>query len=269
MSVVLKSQLMASLGQDLKRERELRGISLEEISNLTKISLKQLEAVEQDHLDDLPGEFFTKAILKAYANSIGLEEDTVMNKYYEESLLQEPSPESKLHKEKAKPAMKKKIIGIAILVVISTVILIFVYLTSWKKRTPLLQEEIKPWTLIQKEAPISLPGINPSEASVIEEEKLALEISFTEETWLQVYADGELEVEATKMPGERISVEASEELLIHLGNAGGVAYRLNDREGKPLGASGVTVRNIRITIENFKDFILQEPEEIEIPDKVS
>jgi cytoskeleton protein RodZ len=268
MPVVLKSPLMASLGQDLKRERELRGISLEEISNLTKISLKQLEAVEQDRLNDLPGGFFIKAILKAYANSIGLEEDTVMNKYYEESLLKRPSPESKLNKEKVKPAMTKKKIAIAVLAIISTVIIIFVFLTSLKKRTPLPQEEIRPTTLIQK-APIFLPGINPSEPSVIEEEKLAIEISFTEETWLQVYADGKLEVEDTKMPGESISVEASEELLIHLGNAGGVAYRLNDREGKPFGASGVTVRNIRITIENFKDFILQEPEEIEIPDKVS
>jgi len=258
---------MATLGQDLKRERELRGISLKEISNSTKISLKQLEAIEQDRLDDLPGKFFIKAILKAYAKSIGLEEDTVLNKYYEESLLQAPSPESKHHKEKHKPPIPRKIIGIAILVVISISILIIVYLTSWQKKTPLPQEEIKPWTLSRKEPPISFPGINPSESSVIEEEKLALEISFTEETWLQVYADGKLEVEDTKMPGERISVEASEELLIHLGNAGGVAYRLNDREGKPFGASGVTVRNIRITLENFKDFILQEPGEIEIPAK--
>lgn len=260
---------MASLGQDLKRERELRGISLEEISNSTKISLKQLEAIEQDRLDDLPGEFFIKAILKAYANSIGLEEDTVMNKYYEESLLQETSTESKHHKEKVKPPIPKKIIGIAVLVFISIIILIFVYLTTWEKRTPIPQEEIRPWALLKKKAPISFPGINSSEPSVIKGEKLALEISFTEETWLQVYADGELEVEDTKMPGEMILVEASEELLIHLGNAGGVAYRLNDRKGKPFGASGVTVRNIRITIENFREFILQEPEEIEIPDKAS
>ncbi len=258
---------MATLGQDLKRERELRGISLEEISNSTKISLKQLEALEQDRLDDLPGKFFIKAILKAYAKSIGLEEDTVLNKYYEESLLQAPFPESKHHKEKHKPPIPKKIIGIAILVIISISILIIVYLTSWQTKTALPQEEIKPWILTQKEPPISFPGINPSQSSVIEEEKLALEISFTEETWLQVYADGKLEVEDTKMPGDRISVEAFEELLIHLGNAGGVAYRLNDREGKPFGASGVTVRNIRITLENFKDFILQEPGDIEFPAK--
>ncbi|MGD8536416.1 MAG: helix-turn-helix domain-containing protein, partial [Candidatus Aminicenantes bacterium] len=184
MPVILKSQYMASLGQDLKRERELRGISLEEISNSTKISLKQLEALEQDRLDDLPGEFFIKAILKAYANSIGLEEDTVMNKYYEESLLQEPSPESKHHTEKVKPPLPKKIIGTAVLVVLSIIILIFVFLTSWEKRTPIPQEEIKPWALLQKKTPISFSEIDPSEPSVIEGEKLALEISFTEETWL-------------------------------------------------------------------------------------
>ena len=260
---------MASLGQDLKRERELRGISLEEISNSTKISLRLLEALEQDRLDELPGEFFIKAILKAYANTIGLEENTFLNKYYEESLLQEPSVESQIQKGKVKLPIQKKIISIVVLVVISLTILILIYLTSWGKRKPLPQEEIKPWTLTQKEAPLSFPDINPSEPSVFEEEKLALEILFIEETWLQVYADGKLMVEDIKMPGQRISVEAFEELLIHLGNAGGMIYRLNNREGRSFGASGVTVRNIRITIENYKDFILQEPRKIEIPDKLS
>lgn len=260
---------MASLGQDLKRERELRGISLEEISNSTKISLRLLEALEQDRLDDLPGEFFIKAILKAYANSIGLEENTLLNKYYEESLLQAQPLEPKIQKGKVKPRFPKRIIGMVVLIVLSLITLILVYLTTWKKEAPIPQEEIKPWTLIQKEDPVSFPGVDSSETSIFEEEKLVLEISFIEETWLQVYSDGELKVEGIKMPGERISVEAFKELLIHLGNAGGVAYRLNNREGKPLGASGVTARNIRITADNFKDFIVQESEEIEISDKRS
>jgi len=272
MPVVLKSQIMASLGQDLKRERELRGISLEEISNSTKISLKQLEALEQDRMDALPGDFFIKAILRAYADSIGLEENEVLNRYYEASLLQEQSLESKTQYGKAKqpiPKRIKKMIGLTVLVAVSLIILASVYLISWKKRTSLPQEELKTSSLIPKEAPTSLPEIEPFTPSAFIEEKLTLEISFMEETWLQVYADGELKVEEIKRPGEKISVEACEELLIHLGNAGGVAYRINNREGKPFGASGVTVRNIRITIENFKDFFLQESEEIDIPETVS
>ncbi|MQY57376.1 DUF4115 domain-containing protein [bacterium] len=268
MPLVLKSQIMATLGQDLKRERELRGVSLEEIANSTKISLRLLEALEQDRLEELPGEFFIKAILRAYANSIGLEENTVLNKYYMDSLLKGESLDEKTQGKKIKqpiPRKLKKKIGFSVLATVSLIILIFVYLISWGKKTPLPQEELKASELIKREAPANLPEIEPFSQYVYEEKKLMLEITFLEETWLQVYADGELKIEEVKRPGERIAVEASEELLVHLGNAGGVTYMLNGREGKPLGVPGVPVRNIRITLENFEDFLFQESDTIGVP----
>ena len=100
---------MASLGQDLKRERELRGISLKEISSSTKISMRFLEALEEDRLDIIPGNFFIKAILKSYARFIGLEEDYVLNKFYEASLEFEQAQESKPTKRKTRPGIKKNV----------------------------------------------------------------------------------------------------------------------------------------------------------------
>jgi len=84
---------MASLGQELKRERELRGISLKEIADSTKISLRFLRALEDDQLDMLPGKFFTKSIIRSYASYLGLEEETVLNKYHEDTLLQQEAEE--------------------------------------------------------------------------------------------------------------------------------------------------------------------------------
>lgn len=256
---------MATIGQVLRRERELRGISLEEISNSTKISMKQLEALEQDRMNDLPGEFFIKAILRTYAKSIGLEENEVLNMYYEDSLMREHIPESRAPQNTLKqpiPKRTKKIIGWAAAVTVSLFILTFVYLTFWKRDTALPQVKLTNTPLIPKESPASFPELKA------EEQKLILEISFTEETWLQVYTDGDLNIEATKMPGETLSIEASEELLIHLGNAGGITYKLNNREGKPLGPSGTTVRNIRITRENFKDFFAQESDRLDIQETI-
>jgi transcriptional regulator with XRE-family HTH domain len=258
---VLKSPIMATIGQILRRERELRGISLEEISNSTKISMKLLEALEQDRMDILPGEFYIKAILRTYAKSIGLEENEVINMYYEASLLKFQLPESQESQTTVKqpiPKRAKKIIGWTGVAIIFLIILTFVYLTSWKKDTAHPQEELINTPLIPKETPVSFPELKQDEP------KLLLEISFIEETWLQVYTDGDLDVEAIKRPGETVSVEAYEELLIHLGNAGGITYRLNNREGKPLGPSGTTIRNIRITLENIKDFLAQELESLDI-----
>ena len=263
---------MATLGQDLRRERELRGVSLEEISNSTKISLKLLEALEQDRLDALPGEFFIKAILRSYAKFLGMEENTVLNKYYMDSLLKKESQDEDAQRKKIKQPIPRKLekkIGFSILATVTLIILIFLYLISWGKKASLPREELKASELIKTETPANLPEIEPFSQSVYEEKKLKLEITVLEETWLQVYADGELKVEEVKRAGERIAVEASEELLVQLGNAGGVNYRINGREGKPLGVPGVPVRNIRITLDNFEDFLYQELENTGYPSPVS
>jgi cytoskeleton protein RodZ len=70
-----------SLGANLKRERELRGISLQEIANETKISLRLLEALESDRYDLLPGGIFRKSFLKSYAEYLGMNEEQVLHEY--------------------------------------------------------------------------------------------------------------------------------------------------------------------------------------------
>ena len=70
-----------SFGADLRRERELRGISLDEISKETKIGVRLLEAMELDRFDLLPGGVFRKAFLRNYASYIGLNEEKVLQDY--------------------------------------------------------------------------------------------------------------------------------------------------------------------------------------------
>jgi cytoskeleton protein RodZ len=70
-----------SLGANLKRERELRGISLEEIAKATKISRRLLEALELDRFDSLPGGIFRKSFLKSYARYLGMNEEQVLHEY--------------------------------------------------------------------------------------------------------------------------------------------------------------------------------------------
>ena len=257
---------MASLGQDLKRERELRGISLKEISSSTKISLRFLQALEEDRLDILPGNFFIKAILRTYAKFIGLEEDYVLNKYYEASLELEQSQESEQIKRKTRPVVTKnikKLIYYVALIMILLLFLFFLYcLFFLKKQTSPAIEAPKTSTLLQEEMPLPPSRTEPLPEFIPEEENLTIEISFLEETWLQVWADGVLKVDGLKQPGEKLMVKANEELLIHLGNAGGISYTLKNRQGKQLGPSGAVIKNLRITLENYQRFLAQEEETI-------
>ena len=80
---------MASFGEELKRERELRDISLKEISEATKISIRFLEALEQNNFDILPGGIFNRGFIRAYARFIGVDGEEMVNSYLHELSVRE------------------------------------------------------------------------------------------------------------------------------------------------------------------------------------
>jgi cytoskeletal protein RodZ len=83
---------MESLGRYLRRERELRQISLEEIAQTTRIPLRMLQSIEEDQHDLLPGEVFTRGFLKSYAKSVGLCADDILARYGERRSPEEAAP---------------------------------------------------------------------------------------------------------------------------------------------------------------------------------
>ncbi len=66
---------MSSIGERLRQERLRRGLDLNQICDLTKISLLMLEAIESDDLDKLPGTFFARSFVRQYAQALNLDED--------------------------------------------------------------------------------------------------------------------------------------------------------------------------------------------------
>jgi cytoskeleton protein RodZ len=69
---------VGSFGDKLKRERELRGVALEEIAKATKIGTRALKALEDEHFDQLPGGIFNKGFVRAYAKFLGLDEEQMV-----------------------------------------------------------------------------------------------------------------------------------------------------------------------------------------------
>ena len=72
---------MDTVGSTLRRQRETKRMALSEVSRVTRIPLGTLQAIEQDHFDDLPGEVFVKGFLKSYAQTVGLVPDDVVARY--------------------------------------------------------------------------------------------------------------------------------------------------------------------------------------------
>src|SRR5258708_21950309 len=72
---------MSAFGENLRREREMRGVSLAEISQATKIGARMLDAVETERFERLPGGVFNAAFVRQYARYLGLDEDRTVAEF--------------------------------------------------------------------------------------------------------------------------------------------------------------------------------------------
>ncbi len=86
---------MPSFGENLRREREMRGVTLEEISAATKISLRFLKALEGEEFSALPSGIFTRSFIRAYAKHLGLDGEPILAEY---QLAAQPEAEIDLHR---------------------------------------------------------------------------------------------------------------------------------------------------------------------------
>ncbi|MGC1688028.1 MAG: RodZ domain-containing protein [Candidatus Acidiferrales bacterium] len=68
-------------GERLKREREMRGVSLEEIEGATRIKVKYLEALETENWEQLPGGAFNRGFIRTVARYLGMDEDSILAEY--------------------------------------------------------------------------------------------------------------------------------------------------------------------------------------------
>lgn len=75
---------MPTLGEELRRKREERGITLAEISESTRIGTRFLKAIETDNFATLPGGIFTRSFIRAYAKQVGMNEDEAIGLYQQQ-----------------------------------------------------------------------------------------------------------------------------------------------------------------------------------------
>ena len=74
---------MSAFGEHLRRQRQMRGISLDEIVAVTKISRRHLQALEDEQFDLLPGGIFNRSYVRAYAKCVGIDEEEALAEYLE------------------------------------------------------------------------------------------------------------------------------------------------------------------------------------------
>lgn len=112
---------MSELGVLLRNARTQRGLSLDDIQELTKIRKRYLEAIESGDHSILPGNFYVRAFVKSYSEAVGLDPDEVLRLYQHEvpsppaEPAQEPLPVRKPRRVKSAGSEKFGKIGFNVL----------------------------------------------------------------------------------------------------------------------------------------------------------
>ena len=76
-----------TLGELLRRSRMSAGLDHDQVSNATKISVKNLQAMEDNDYDLLPAEVFTRGFYNLYARQLILDPSTILRQYDNEKSL--------------------------------------------------------------------------------------------------------------------------------------------------------------------------------------
>ena len=142
----MEEEKVKHVGQILKDYRLKKKISIEKISNKTKISIQNLTNIEEGDLDLIGGQFYQRSFIKSYANALRISEtkilllfDNTLNKSYEKS---EFFQEKEVHLEKTRtPVITEKIPTIPLIVFASLGLIAF-FLFNFFKDTGQYGEEI-------------------------------------------------------------------------------------------------------------------------------
>ena len=70
-----------TFGERLKREREMREVSLKEVTSATRIGPRFLEALENEEWEKLPGGIFNRGFVRSIARFLGLDEENLLAEY--------------------------------------------------------------------------------------------------------------------------------------------------------------------------------------------
>lgn len=247
---------MKEIGELLKAAREEKGLSLEEIQMITKIRLKHLKALEAGEFDQIPGEVYVKGFMVNFAKTVGLDGEQILEKYYElknqdTAVTQDEelvfSEKSDLPEEKGKVG-KKPIITIGVISGILIIVgVIFFIFTRPRSSVQVTEPEpvIDQVEVETKEEPVlSLPLEEQDE--VVQKVEPVLRAEATEVVWIGLYKknSGEMIFEGTLYPSDHQEWLLTEDVLMRIGNAGGLKLIYKEKELGKLGYSGQVLEKV-------------------------
>jgi cytoskeletal protein RodZ len=241
-----------SFGTWLRRQREAREISLREIAEASKISLRYLEALEDDRFDVLPAPVFARGFLREYSKVVGLNPDEVVNNYLAaQKTDDEIEPEAAGEAARARGSQRDwgygLLLSLAVVLLLGLVALLAFWAERRRANTPPPQTSIAPPAAVVK--PVAVPAAPTVPAP---EPPLRVTLDFAADCWVEVQSDGKPRSSELRARGETLEIEAKQLIVLTLGNPDGVKVEVN---GHPLplqATAGKVLHDLRIDLETAK-----------------
>lgn len=263
---------LESAGARLKKIRQERGLSLEDIQKKTKIHFNVLRAIEGDSISDL-SPVYLKSFIKIYCNYLGLDpkEFTGEGSQQQKPVLNatigrdigervEKRPSSSFIKDASLKlgAMRptagfKKIIVFAVLAVIVIFLGINLarFISARFKRQP-----ARPRVFIPAATAPKITKAKAAKASKTAKKEITqgfmLGLFARHKSWVSVKVDGKVVFHGVLAAGRSESWSAKEKIELSLGDAGAVELQVNDQRFAKLGRRGQPLKNVIINKEGLK-----------------
>jgi cytoskeleton protein RodZ len=248
-----------SFGEELRRERVVREISLEEISASTKISMRLLKALEESDIAKLPAPTFTRGFIRAYSRHIGIDPEEKVNAYLAdlaETSSEGPSP--KKPRPRSRFLRGRRATAGTIVGGVTGLLLLLGLIANPDRRPPPARwraaqrpvpTALKNVTVSSEPAPaIRVEAVEPASANPASESDsgVSLLLEFDGDSWTVLEADGRTVLSGLIQGGETKRFEAREGFRLTLGNAGAVRVTVDGRSLDRLGGAGQVVRDLPI-----------------------
>jgi cytoskeletal protein RodZ len=229
-----------NFGERLKREREMREVSIDEVTKATRISRRFVEALENEDWDRLPGGVFGHGFVRTIARYLGLDEDGLLGDY---DLARTDKAASASHKPEERIPSPPKWFAVAAVIVILLLIAGLFYGGRYGWRRYLARRAAKSSAgssgnsavQPQNNATVSAPGASSAVP-------LDLAVSTSAATHVRVLGDGQLLLDADLPAGETRRFSANEQFEVTAADSSAVLLEMNGKAMPPAGAPGASGR---------------------------
>ena len=267
-----------NFGERLKRERELREVSMDELSKATRISNRFLEALENEDWEKLPGGIFGHGFVRTVARYLGLDENALLGEYDLARADNLPPPPPKPEERIPSPPkwIPFAVLGAVLLLAVGLILTtryawhriaahrraskqpIVSVSTSTGPSQPQTNSTSQPQASAPKQPGVSAsistsplqpqtkPVVSPPDASseIPPNAPLELTLSTSGATRVRVLADGWLLIDRHLPAGETRRFKAKQRFDVSVSDSSAVLLELNGKAMAPLGPPGASGRMV-------------------------